>query len=282
MSIKQMSKRALTAWMSGCFRLDYLLSLAILLLGASTTFYAQDAKLTSVSDPCPRQKVEYRQSFFSSGGKTIHIEQFQPRAAGKYPMILMIHGGGGLLSHHGTEMPDEDNFGEIRLACSGYVAVIVHYFDRSGILSTVDRDFIIQQAPLWLETLRQALDYVSSLPKANAARIGVLGESLGGYLALSLAMHDRRIKAVSEYAGGIQLQDGDNPHVLPPVLIQHAGNDSIVPVAEAFQLQKVLAANGVPYKIRIYQGLNHYPSSKARVEMEEFSIHFFDENLKHR
>lgn len=99
---------------------------------------------------------------------------------------------------------------------------------------------------------------------------------------MSLAMHDRRIKAVSEYAGGIQLQDGDNPHVLPPILIQHAGNDSIVPVAEAFQLQKVLAANGVPYKIRIYEGLNHYPSSKARVEMEEFSIHFFDENLKHR
>jgi dienelactone hydrolase len=256
--------------------------LSVLLFGISSVAYGQDTASSPPSDPCPRQNLEYRQSSFTSGGKTIHVEQFQPRAAGKFPVIIMIHGAGGLLTRHGAEMPTEDNFGEIRIACRGYVALLVHYFDRSGILSTVDMQYMEQQSPLWLETLRQAVDYAASLPKANPVRIGVLGESLGSYLALSLAMRDRRIKAVSEYAGGIQLRDGDNPRALPPVFIQHSGKDSIVPVSEALRLEKVLAENAVPHGIKIYEGLNHYPSNKARAEMEESSIQFFDENLKRK
>jgi len=215
-----------------------------------------------------------------SGGKSIRVELFQPKAAGKYPVIILIHGSGGLLTRADAQMPREDNFGEMQIACGGYMAVLVHYFDRSGILSTVDKQYMEQESAAWLETLREAVDYASSLPKADPARIGLLGESLGGYLALSLAMRDKRIRVVSEYGGGVQLRDGENPETLPPVLIQHGAADSIVPVSEALRLAKMLTDNGVKHRVRIYEGLNHYPGCKDRTLTEELSIQFFDENLK--
>jgi acetyl esterase/lipase len=93
-------------------------------------------------------------------------------------------------------------------------------------------------------------------------------------------MTDARIKAVSEYGGGMRLREGDNPRNLPPVLIQHGGNDSIVPVSEARRLAQLLADSGVPFNIHIYEGLEHYLNTKARAEALAHSIQFFNQYLK--
>ena len=231
---------------------------------------------------CPGRSLEYRLGSFEHNGKVIRVELFQPRIEGRFPVIVLIHGSGGLLTRHGKKMPRDENFGEIQVACAGYIALLVHYFDVSGIQSTLDPQYMEEHAKLWLDTLRQAVDYACSLPKADPAHIGLWGESLGGYLALSLALHDRRIRAVSEYAGGIRLHDDDDPGNLPPVLILHGKDDRIVPVSEALRLQKVLADHHVPYTINLYQGLNHYPASTARTEIEQTVIQFFNVRLKRR
>src|SRR5216684_2364813 len=189
----------------------YFLVMMVSLLGGTSAAVGQDSNPCSTTDSCRRNKISYKVGAFMSGGKSIRVELFQPKAAGKYPVIILIHGSGGLLTRADAQMPREDNFGEMQIACGGYMAVLVHYFDRSGILSTVDKQYMEQESAAWLETLREAVDYASSLPKADPARIGLLGESLGGYLALSLAMRDKRIRVVSEYGGGVQLRDGGNP-----------------------------------------------------------------------
>lgn len=231
---------------------------------------------------CSLQEIEYKTGSFASSGRTIRVEQFQPKKQGHFPVIVMIHGLGGLLTHAGSEMPARENFGEMQIACAGYVSLLVHYFDRTGILSTNNIDVVERESPGWLEALSQALDYASSLPKADRRHMGLLGESLGGYLALSLAMKDRRIRAISEYGGGIRLRDGDNPGNLPPTLIQHGGADSIVPVSEAQRLALLLSENRVAYQIHIYEGLEHYLDTKARAEALAYSIQFFNQYLKKR
>ncbi len=118
--------------------------------------------------------------------------------------------------------------------------------------------------------------------QSNPPLIGIFGESLGAYLALNLAMRDPRVKSVSEYAGGLRLEAGDDPRRLPPTLIQHGSADSIVSVQEAFHLEGVLTSNGIPHQMRIYEGLNHYPDLVYRKKMEQLTIHFFDETLKNR
>jgi|SRR5579859_455217 len=238
--------------------------------------------LPGPSHDCSWEEIEYKPGSFPSRGRTIQVDQFQPKQSGRYPVIIMIHGSGGLITHTGTEMPAKENFGEIQIACAGYVSLLVHYFDSTGILSTGDVELMQRQSPDWLATLSQAVDYASSLPKADPRRIGLLGESLGGYLALSLAMTDQRIRAVSEYGGGIRLREGDNPKKLPPILIQHGGVDSIVPVSEAEGLAKLLSHIGVQYEIHIYEGLEHYLNTKARAEALAYSIQFFNNHLKAR
>jgi carboxymethylenebutenolidase len=229
---------------------------------------------------CSDQKIEYRSGALKSGGKVIKVDRFQPRERGKFPAIILIHSSAGLLTQAGRGMPLEENFGEKQIACAGYVSLLVHYFDRSGILSTGDQKFMEQQAPMWLETLDQAIDYASLLPNVDARRIGLVGESLGGYLALTLGMHDRRIKVISEYSGGIRLRQSDDPRRLPPVLIQHGGADTIVPLTEAKNLADVLSRAGVPYKMRIYVGLEHYLNTQTRSEAEALTIAFLNDHLK--
>jgi len=214
--------------------------------------------------------------------QSVRIEEFHPRHRGIYPIIIMIHGSGGLLTRDGSSMPREENFGELHIACAGYTVLLVHYLDMDGILSIASKVYMEKRASAWLEVLQRSVDYAHSLYPHNPPPIAVFGESLGGYLALSLAMRDPRIKSVSEYAGGLRLEAGEDPTRLPPTLIQHGSADSIVSVQEAFHLEGVLAAKGVPHQMQIYEGLNHYPDLLYRQKMEQLTIRFFDETLKHR
>jgi carboxymethylenebutenolidase len=224
--------------------------------------------------------IEYHLDSIRVGGRAIRIERFEPKRVGKYPIVILIHGSGGLLTHTGSEMPREENFGEMRIACAGYVSLLVHYFDLNGILDTTDKDYMQNQFPGWLEVLERTVDYAFATRKGDSKHIGIFGESLGGYLALSLAMQDKRIKSVSEYGGGLRMREGDDTSKLPPVLIQHGAADTIVPVEEAIRLAKVLSEQSVRYTIKIYEGLNHYPSANFREQVEELSIDFFEKTLK--
>jgi len=283
MARRTQSQRTFPRWIlllfDGMLRAHLSLALvATLPFSAPSQCHAQESP--PPTEPCPRSNIEYRQRSFVSGGKVIRVEQFQPTASGRYPIIVMIHGSGGLLTRHDTALPLYDNFGEMRLACSGYVALLVHYFDRSGILSTTDESFMLAESAKWLETLRATVDYANLLPKGDPARIGLFGESLGGYLALALAMPDRRIQAVAEYGGGIRLREGDDPRRLPPVMVLHGGADKIVPPSEAERLAAILEENGVAHQTRIYPGFNHYPSRMALAEVEEEAVRFFNQYLR--
>lgn len=236
--------------------------------------------LSSRVASCQDEDLTYTQGSFISGEKPIHVEQYRPKEEVKYPAIIMVHGSGGVLTRDSTEMPTEDNFGEKSLACGGYFVLLVHYFDRSGIFSALDKKYIEQESGVWIDTLRDAVSYVSSLPEVDATRIALFGESLGGYLALALAMEDRRIKAVSEYAGGIRLRLGDDPQTLPPTLIQHSDADIVIPVDEALSLAKLLSDHKVKYRLTIYHGWSHYPSRESLKQVDISSLRFFDECLK--
>jgi len=262
---------------SAIFNSDVVVSNQLLCALLLLVFFVGSASAQDHS--CMGRTLDYHWGSFTSGGKLIHVEIFRPKGPGKFPAIILVHGSGGLLSRNGTQMPLEDNFGEIRIACSGYIAVLVHYFDRSGILSTTDKAYMKQNSNDWIETLQQAVDYASELPSADSSRIGLFGESLGGYLALSLALRDRRIRAVSVYGGGIQLGEHDDPAKLPPVLILHGRADMIVPVSEALRLDGVLTEHGVDHRIEIFEGINHYPSNRARTEIEKSAVLFFDQKL---
>ncbi|WP_417649362.1 alpha/beta hydrolase, partial [Enterobacter hormaechei] len=58
----------------------------------------------------------------------------------------------------------------------------------------------------WIWDLQRVVDYLLTRPDVDPARIGIIGHSLGGKMALYGAAFDPRIKAVVSSEPGISLK----------------------------------------------------------------------------
>ena len=225
--------------------------------------------------PAADVAIRYVRDSYISDGRRILVERFEPTGSGRYPTVIMIHGAAGLYKHEGDALPPTENFGEQQLAKDGYIALLVHYFDSTGDLSVLDGDSMLQKAPIWLATLTGAVDYAEKQPRVDRHRIALLGESLGGFLAVALAARDRRIAAVSEFSGGAPELPVASLRQLPPMLIQHGELDTVVPVQEAYRLERILREANVPCQTLIYPGEGHYLDSATRERILERTLEFF-------
>jgi dienelactone hydrolase len=185
---------------------------------------------------------------FESAGQRVTVQQFLPAAAGKYPAILALHGSGGIRESW-SEQPSK------LMAGQGFSVFVIHYFERTG-TARADQQTTHRYFPEWMKAIGDAITFAAYNPAVDASRIGLLGFSLGGFLALAVASVDPRVKAVVEFFGGMpeELQGFTR---MPPVLILHGEEDRMVPVTEATRLQQLLERAGTPYEIKLYPGAGH-------------------------
>ncbi len=132
-------------------------------------------------------------------------------------------------------------------------------------------------ARVWRRTnadVRAAIDWMSTRPSVNDRQLGIVGYSLGGFLALHLAAGDLRFKAVVAAAAG------DLPDGLPfasvittmvnplraasalagrPLLLVNGTRDRTTRPAQA---ERLFAAAGEPKELRWYDG-GHWPPPAA-------------------
>jgi carboxymethylenebutenolidase len=105
-------------------------------------------------------------------------------------------------------------------------------------------------------TVGDAVNFATQHASVDANRIGLLGFSLGAYLALSVASVERRIRAVVEFFGGVP-EELHGFTRMPPVLILHGEQDRVVPVSEAIRLQQLLERTGSAYEVKLYPNAGH-------------------------
>lgn len=184
-----------------------------------------------------------------SGGVPVTVEWFEGKGSGARPAVLMLHGADGLKDSGRYQS------GAHAIAAEGYGVALLHYLDRTGerraSFAGIARNFMP-----WLDTVRDALAWMSHRPDVDPARIGLVGISLGGSLGLAAASRDRRIKALVDYFG--PLPAGAMGTVdLPPTLILHGARDPIVPVANAYAVEAVLKQQGGAYEIKVYPDQGH-------------------------
>lgn len=203
---------------------------------------------------------------YQSGGQTIHIDHYASGKAGLSPVVLLVHGSGGPLR-------GIDPFAR-QAANLGVHVFVVHYFQRTGhdwVYPSQIQDHFLS----WLETLDDAVTYISQQPGVDTSRIGLLGFSLGAFLSLSLATRDRRIAAVAELFGGLPEHFVPDAGRLPPVLILHGERDTVVPVAEARKLHELLELNRIPCEIKIYSDQGHHFTGLAQMDAMRRVAGFF-------
>ncbi len=189
---------------------------------ALATLIAADAR----ADDAPKVKVEQDIVYTKVGGAELKLDIAAPeKADGPMPAVLVIHGGAWRAGNKG------DVGGVLRdMAAHGYVAVSPQY-----------RFCPTERFPAQVHDVKAAVRWM----KAHAVerhidpdRIGTMGFSAGGHLALMLGVTgpsdglegeaapgaaDTRVRAVVNYFGPVDLAAADIPEVSLPLVKDFLG-----------------------------------------------------------
>jgi dienelactone hydrolase len=154
------------------------------------------------------------------------------------PVVILIHGGVGI---EGDRAIRYAGFAT-DLMNKGIIAINVYYFDS--------------KRENWTKTIIQTINYIKNIPNANKDRVGIVGYSLGGTIALTAASIDNRIKALAINAG--YLPSGftkENAANLPKTLMISGTKDSAIHTLN--QLKQWFKEFGKPFQTKINEGLGH-------------------------
>jgi acetyl esterase/lipase len=114
-------------------------------------------------------------AYATAGGETLRLDLARPRAPGRYPLVVLAHGGGWEGGHR-RDMQDD----MLELAARGYVAATVSYRLTRGARNRFPAAVQdVRCAVRWLRTRATSLDL-------DGGRIGALGFSAGAHLASML------------------------------------------------------------------------------------------------
>lgn len=91
----------------------------------------------------------------------------------------------------------------------------------------------------------------------SSGHIGLLGFSLGGYVAAGAAAHDPRIAALAVLYGGMPDAMAATVTHLPPLIVLHGEEDRNVPIAEGRKLVELGKAAGAETEFVPYPGKVH-------------------------
>lgn len=95
---------------------------------------------------------------------------FVPSGQGPFPALIDLYGGvGGIMEYRAS-----------LFASRGYISLALAYFDYDDIPISSELD---------LRYFEEAKEYLKSLPETDHNRIGIVGNSLGGLLALACATY---------------------------------------------------------------------------------------------
>tara|TARA_Y100000588_G_scaffold130881_1_gene143423 strand:+ start:33 stop:482 length:450 start_codon:yes stop_codon:yes gene_type:complete len=111
---------------------------------------------------------------------------------------------------------------------------------------------------------------IAARSEVRRSGVGVVGFSLGGYLAVSSAGHIADINAMVTYYGGGTRALTEYVSVLPPVLILRGEDDAIVPVTRGESLYQEMRAAGRTVAMETYPA-RHCFNCPASVRYDPWS-----------
>lgn len=179
-------------------------------------------------------------------GPNITVDRFGP-VQGAQSTVILLHGSDGLTN------VARYLFAAQTIADAGHAVLLPRYFEATGDTRARYGD-IRPKFPLWREAIASVLRDPAS--GTLDGRLGIVGFSLGGALALALAARSPRIQAVVDFFGFEPAGLGDGGK-LPPTLILHGDADRVVPVSNAGAIERLIRSQGGTVESHIYRGEGH-------------------------
>jgi len=297
------------AWAAdyGVVNLNFPILSILLLLLASCASHTKMADGEAKLQPAPvRAESGYKvwtNAVYSPPGwpQALRADVYQPKKAGSWPGVLLIHGGGWAENDRRDDMVSIAQ----RLVKRGYVVMNATY--------RLAPDY---HYPAPFEDLQEALKWFVAHRKAfdlDAENIAVCGYSAGGHLAALLGAKplDKgvvRPKAViaggapldltrfpgpgliANFIGGEMVAEKEGfidaspiTHVSaddPPVFMYHGAWDLLVPLSQATAYQRALTQADVPNELYIQHARGHVTAFLYDRGAIRNAIKFLDKELR--
>lgn len=194
-----------------------------------------------------------------SEGASLPASRYAADTQGKRPAVVMLHGSRGIeLRPRAYQRYAET------LSAAGIDAYLLRYMTESDIAalnsgagSQASRvAYEERRFDGWSETVSATVRTILGRPESSG-RVGVLGFSLGGFIAANAAARDARIAALAVlYAGMPDAMAGKVTH-MPPTIELHGEADRIVSIANGKRLVELARSVGADAEFVPYPGKPH-------------------------
>jgi len=207
----------------------------------------------NVSSCAARQSNSPKTRMVTFGRATEKVGGFLalPRDARRHRAIIVIHEWWGL-----NEWVKEQ---AEKLAANGYVTLAVDLYqgrvaaDRSE-ARKLKRGLRQEHA---IGDMKAAFDYLANHPDVDPKHIGALGWSMGGGLAVQLAIHEPRLAACVVNYGPLPTNTADIQKIDVPVLGIFGALDRGISTDKVRAFEECMKAAGKRVEIEIYGGAGH-------------------------
>jgi dienelactone hydrolase len=186
---------------------------------------------------------------FASSGVSVRAELCGPARGG--PAVVVLHGCGGFSTF--------DHRLAVELPRAGIATLDVDYFQPTpppGRKGFCDAGGSIGSAfPVWQ---REAVDAASALRARGFAKVGVVGWSMGGGVALASAeLPSRPFAALAAFSTGGFGAEQTAVAALPPTILLSGGPHDAIPSSDTRALYEAIRAAGVPATLYVYGNGSH-------------------------
>jgi dienelactone hydrolase len=189
--------------------------------------------------------------------ESIYAHLFKPPTAGsktrRHAAMVMVHGFDGVSEAR-------EGFWARELAAVGVATLIVESFSARGVATSLANQSSVSTAQ-GVRDAYAALGYLAAQAYVDPARIGIMGMSRGGSVALRAVDH-RKHGGGPGFAAAVALYPGcvaqyRNPQPSAPVLVLIGERDDYTMIkACADYLSRMRAAGGAA-QLRVYPGARH-------------------------
>lgn len=215
------------------------------------------AAIVTLLSPVAARGAPAEQFDVTSGHDSLPVSRQAAAADGKRPAVIVLHGSRGIELRARAYQRYAD-----ALTARGIDTYFLRYMtsaDMAALTSAAHESRTAYETTRfdgWADTVAATVTAVLDRSDSSG-RIGLLGFSLGSYIAAEAAARDARVAALAVLYGGMPQAMAARVKHLPPLIALHGEADRNVPISEGRQLITLAKSVGAEAELVPYPGKAH-------------------------